>query len=44
MANKITVTSAGTVVNANVTPDSAMYYSNKSKEWAISDKLIDNED
>ena len=44
MANKITVTSAGTVVNANVTPDSAMYYSNKSKEWAISEKLIDNED
>ena len=29
MANKITVTSAGTVVNANVTPDSAMYYTNK---------------
>ena len=44
MANKITVTSAGTVVNANVTPDTAMYYSNKSKDWAISDKLIDNED
>lgn len=44
MANKITVTSAGTVVNANVTPDSAMYYSNKSKEWAISDRIVDNTD
>ena len=44
MANKITVTSAGTVVNANVTPDTAMYYSNKSKDWAISDKIVDNTD
>lgn len=44
MVNKITVTSAGTVVNANVTPDSAMYYSNKSKEWAISDRIVDNID
>ena len=44
MANKITVTSAGTVVNANVTPDTAMYYSNKSKDWAISDKIVDNID
>ena len=44
MTNKITVTSAGTVVNANVTPDTAMYYSNKSKEWATSDKIVDNTD
>ena len=44
MANKITVTSAGTVVNANVTPDTAMYYSNKSREWAISDRIVDNTD
>ena len=44
MANKITVTSAGTVVNANVTPDTAMYYSNKSKDWAISDRIVDNID
>ena len=44
MTNKITVTSAGTIVNANVTPDSAMYYSNKSKEWAISDRIVDNTD
>ena len=44
MANKITVTSLGTTANVNATPDSARYYSDKSKEWAISDKLIDNED
>ena len=44
MANEITVTSAGTVVNASVTPDTAMYYSNKSKDWAISDKIVDNTD
>ena len=44
MANKITVTSAGTVASANVTPDSAMYYSNKSKEWAISNRIVDNTD
>ena len=44
MANKITVTSVGTTANVNATPDSARYYSDKSKEWAISEKLIDNED
>lgn len=44
MANKITVTSAGTVVNANVTPDTAIYYSNKSRDWAISDRIVDNTD
>lgn len=44
MANKITVTSVGTTANVNATPDSARYYSDKSKEWAISDKFIDNED
>ena len=44
MANKITVKSVGTTANVNATPDSARYYSDKSKEWAISDKLIDNED
>ena len=44
MANKITVTSLGTTANVNATPDSARYYSDKSKEWAISEKLIDNED
>lgn len=44
MANKITVTSVGTTANVNATPDIARYYSDKSKEWAIGDKLIDNED
>lgn len=44
MANKITVTSVGTTANVNATPDSARYYSDKSKEWAIGEKLIDNED
>ena len=44
MANKITVTSLGTTANVNATPDSARYYSDKSKEWAIGEKLIDNED
>ena len=44
MENKITVTSVGTTANVNATPDSARYYSDKSKEWAIGDKLIDNED
>ena len=24
--------------------DMSIYYSNKAKEWAISDKLVDNED
>ena len=44
MANKITVTSAGTTANVNATPDSARYYSDKSKEWAISDRIVDNID
>ena len=44
MANKITVTSVGTTANVNATPDSARYYSDKSKEWAISDKKVDNTD
>ena len=40
----ITVSSSGNTANTNVTPDYAQYYSEKSKEWAISDKLIDNKD
>ena len=40
----VTVSSSGNTANTNVTPDYAKYYSEKSKEWAISDKLIDNED
>ena len=44
MANKITVTSMGTTANVNATPDSARYYSDKSKEWAISNRIVDNID
>ena len=40
----VTVSSSGNTANTKVTPDYAQYYSEKSKEWAISDKLIDNED
>lgn len=41
---KITVTSAGTKATVTATPDTSMYYSNRSREWAISDKIVDNED
>ena len=40
----ITVSSSGNTANTNVTPDYAQYYSEKSKEWAISDKIVDNTD
>ena len=40
----ISVSSSGNTANTNVTPDSAMYYSNKSKEWAISNRIVDNTD
>lgn len=40
----VTVSSSGNTANTNVTPDSAMYYSNKSKEWAISNRIVDNID
>ena len=40
----ITVSSSGNTANTNVTPDYAQYYSNKSKEWAISDRIVDNTD
>ena len=40
----VTVSSSGNIANTNVTPDSAMYYSNKSKDWAISDRIVDNID
>ena len=40
----VTVSSSGNTANTNVTPDSAMYYSNKSKEWAISNRIVDNTD
>ena len=40
----ITVSSSGNTANTNVTPDYAQYYSNKSKEWAISNRIVDNTD
>lgn len=40
----VTVSSSGNTANTNVTSDSAMYYSNKSKEWAISNRIVDNTD
>lgn len=40
----ITVSSSSNISNVNATPDSARYYSDKSKEWAISDKIVDNTD
>ena len=40
----VTVSSSGNTANTNVTPDYAQYYSNKSKEWAISNRIVDNTD
>ena len=40
----ITVSTSGNKASVNATPDTAMYYSNKSREWAISDRIVDNED
>ena len=40
----ITVSSSGNTANTNVTPDYAQYYSEKSKEWAISNRMVDNID
>lgn len=40
----ITVSTSGNKASVNASPDTAMYYSNKSREWAISDKIIDGED
>ena len=40
----VTVSSSGNTANTNVTPDYALYYSEKSKEWAISNKIVDNID
>lgn len=40
----IKVSSSGGSPSINATPDMAMYYSEKSREWAISDRLIENKD
>lgn len=41
---KITVTSAGNKVNIATSPDMSMFYTERSREWAISDKIVNNED
>lgn len=40
----VTASSIGTAGNINVTSDMVRYWSEKSKQWAISDRLIDDED
>lgn len=40
----VTVSSSGNTANTNVTPDYAQYYSEKSKEWATSNRIVDNTD
>ena len=40
----VTVSSSGNTANTNVTPDYAQYYSEKSKEWATSNRIVDNID
>ena len=40
----VTVSSSGNTANTKVTPDYARYYSEKSKEWAISNRIVDNTD
>ena len=40
----VTVSSSSNISNVNATPDYTKYYSDKSKEWAISDKIVDNTD
>ena len=40
----ITVSSSGTSGSVNVTPDYAHYYSEKAREWAISNRMVDGVD
>ena len=40
----VNVSSAGNKVSTNITPDYAQYYSEKSKEWATSNRIVDNTD
>ena len=39
--SNLNISSNGSGLNINATPDTAMYYSNKSREYAESDKIID---
>jgi hypothetical protein len=40
----INVSSGGNSASINATPDMAQYYSEKSREWAISNRIVDNTD
>lgn len=40
----IKIQSGGVQTNVGVTQDTAQYYSEKSKEWAISNRIVDNTD
>lgn len=40
----INVSSGGNSANIKATPDMAQYYSEKSREWAISTRIVDNTD
>ena len=44
MVNKQTITTLGNKVHIVVTPDKSLYYSTLSKDWAISNTIVDNED
>ena len=40
----INVSSSGNSASIKATPDTALYYSEKSREWAISDRIVDGKD
>ena len=40
----INVSSSGNSASIKATPDTALYYSEKSREWAIGSKIVNNED
>ena len=40
----INVSSGGNSASINATPDMAQYYSEKAREWAISNRIVDNTD
>lgn len=40
----ITVSSTGNKGNVSTSPDMSMFYTERSREWAISEKIVNNED
>jgi hypothetical protein len=40
----VNVSTSGNSANIKATPDMAQYYSEKSREWAISNRIVDNTD